>query len=717
MNSSMPKIHITSLIALLAIPAILAAGVFVMAPVAWASPSCSLLPQNGRTIVNIGATLVWGSGGLNETSDISVAIPTGTYDITLVSYDDHTAETQTQPSEQWTLHMKTADGGTAGVSNLIGDLPDGQNDITQTVNLHYYIAGPIASVTARHAIGYDQSNNSITAVCVAFDRNDGAPLVTTNAAEVGNDSATLVGVINPNGSSDTFYWFDWGPNSTFGLKTNEQQIWSRQSVADHVAGLKRGTTYYFRAAARNVVGTSYGPTLTFTTLGVDTRGPFVSTNRISNINDTSMQLNGFVNPNGTQDTVYWFGWGTGPYLGAVTSQVSLGSSGRAISENLTGLGRGITYYVRAYAKNGYGTSEGELITSQTLPFQSSDSSFSSFSTYGYGSSNSSSNSSSNGNGNNSSIQNSLTAFTQLPTFVTQSAAVFNGRVVGGDTHVQTSVWFEWGTSPSLGSQTQKRSAGYVNSADFSDSIIGLSPKTFYYFRAVAEDPRMKSYGAVFVFRTSPVGLPETSTPLITTYVRPVSISGSGSGSHAVSSFTDGLGLIAITITPSDETLQVGKNVALRVTFETKTKDILSDVALNITLSPELSYQTMSGSPNALEKNAVFNIGRRVITVPVGDMAAGDKGAIDIQALLKPDTPNQKIFTTMAEVTYVDSATQAGGKDHVFAINTATNAGFAAVIFAGAWWLWLLLGLLGLLLLLWLLLWRKRRKDEEEEKKK
>lgn len=599
------------------ISAILLGAVFSIVPSpVQAAPLCPLESDTRRTIVRFNGAIVSGTGGMKDTDAFATFVPAGTYNIILVSFDEHSGEA-TQLAEQWFITMKDVNGSIIGWSREIEDLPDGQQFLTQIVNVDYPVSRAMTSVVASHIRVYDSGQHSIIPVCAGFDLKDGSPLVTTDAASsIGNEAAKIEGSVNPNGTSDTFAWLEWGTTSfPLGSKTQERRITGSNRVSETITGLKKNTRYYFRAAGRNAANTSYGETLSFITTG----GNVQSSPSPSPIPSPCLSC-------------------TPP-----CSSCPGGSS-------------------------------------QTL---------------------------------------APTVFTRLPTFVAQNTAILNGHV-NGDVHIPTNTWFEWGTQASLGSATTKKIAGYAYSADFSDSLIGLLPDTFYYFRAVGENSNGRSYGAVFLFRTLPISAfisapaqpsqPLLPTPSIPIIYNPVS-------HKPITSYSEGLGLIALAITPFDEIIPVGTKVPFIITFENISKNLLTHGVLTVTLPPELSYQDMSGSPEDIEKNTSISGNLGVATIQIGDLAAGEKRSVTINTQLKSDTIDRKIFTTSAVITYTDTAKHIGGKETAFAINTArAGSDFGALFFAGGLWLWLLLGLFGLLLLLLIFFLLKRRKEEEDKKK-
>jgi len=95
-----------------------------------------------------------------------------------------------------------------------------------------------------------------------------APTVVTGAAtSVTTSSATLNGTVNANGTSTTA-WFNFGTTSGVYSGTSTTQGVSGTSdtaVSIGISGLSEGTTYYYRIAAQNTAGTTYGSQNSFTT--------------------------------------------------------------------------------------------------------------------------------------------------------------------------------------------------------------------------------------------------------------------------------------------------------------------------------------------------------------------------------------------------------------------------------------------------------------------
>ena len=98
---------------------------------------------------------------------IAVAIPTGQYDITLASFDNHNPGDRNQPNERW--HVEFYSGATlVFTSTPISDLPSNQRTLMETVNTNVALPA-ITSVVVWHS-DYPNltSQESVFAVCFSL---------------------------------------------------------------------------------------------------------------------------------------------------------------------------------------------------------------------------------------------------------------------------------------------------------------------------------------------------------------------------------------------------------------------------------------------------------------------------------------------------------------------------------------------------------------------
>lgn len=202
------------------------------------------------------------------------------------------------------------------------------------------------------------------------------PTVTSAAAtKVSSGGATLNGSVNPNGQ-DTSYAFDWGTTTGYGHETPFTSAGAGTtaiSASAAVAGLSPGTGYHFREVAKNAAGTSTGDDQTFTTSAAAPAVPVptASTGAASQLSDTSVRVNGSLNPKG-QATTYYFQYGTTTGYGLQTRPLDAGSGtgNEAVHAVLGGLTPRTTYHYRLVAQDAGGPAYGTDHTVVVGPAQS-----------------------------------------------------------------------------------------------------------------------------------------------------------------------------------------------------------------------------------------------------------------------------------------------------------------------------------------------------------
>jgi hypothetical protein len=179
------------------------------------------------------------------------------------------------------------------------------------------------------------------------------PAVTTKPpTSVSQNSVTLNGSINPH-QQTAMAWFIWGDSTNYDHVTAAQPMSDGGSFINFsqaITGLSTGVTYHYRAVGSNVQGQ--------VALGVEQRfifaPPVVTTRPIEYFRSNSAMLNAHVSPNNLP-TYGWFEWGLTPAYGATTPVLLLGGFDAMLSQNLSGLEVGTTYYFRAVVSNGLST--------------------------------------------------------------------------------------------------------------------------------------------------------------------------------------------------------------------------------------------------------------------------------------------------------------------------------------------------------------------------
>lgn len=99
------------------------------------------------------------------------------------------------------------------------------------------------------------------------------------------------------------------------------------------------------------------------------------------------------------------------------------------------------------------------------------------------------------------LQNTPNVSTDSVNNVTQNSAQINGSI--NPNGLNTSYYFEWGTTDSYGNQTASQNVGTdPNTVSVSQVLTDLTPNTVYHYRIVAENDAGTSYGNNKTFQTT-----------------------------------------------------------------------------------------------------------------------------------------------------------------------------------------------------------------------
>jgi hypothetical protein len=318
-----------------------------------------------------------------------------------------------------------------------------------------------------------------------------ATLTTATATSNGPTKAVTGGVItNDGGDKIGSRGVVWSTNANFNPDTvmvNRTTDGSGMgSFVSQPKGLKGNTTYYVRAYAENMAGTSYGNIVSFTTDPAMLAS--LTTQGATFVYGTSAQSGGDVVNNGgepiTSSGVVWSTSASFRPDTVVVNRTIQGAAGIGLfAGTLSNLARGTTYYARAYAVNSIGIAYGNEISFTTLDYP---------------------------------------VLTTLPVYPSSNGtqASGGGTIVsdGGTPVTNQGVCWSLSPNPTTGSYTKTTNDGWSGS-DFHSSLTGLSPVTKYYVRAYAVNREGTSYGNEVSFTT-----PAISPSITTTYATPTSTS-------------------------------------------------------------------------------------------------------------------------------------------------------------------------------------------------
>ncbi len=234
-------------------------------------------------------------------------------------------------------------------------------------------------------------------------------------------------------------------------------------------------------------------------------------------------------------------------------------------------------------------------------------------------------------------QYSQSFITAGATNVGSTSARLGGIVTGTNAYG----YFEYGTTPALGSATefQNVTAGQA----YYYPITNLRANTTYYYRAVGQVNGVIVRGDIMTFTTlaetttyTYVGTASDTVPT-TTYVYDSRSSRSAQQPAASSS-----PIVSVTVQNGGDKIALGEAIGTTITYRNGTDKKLSDVTLNIVLPQGfLIKQTTRGSVTT----------PTTVTVPIGTLVPGQTDTVFIEATVGPNTPVGATLLTTATLSY------------------------------------------------------------------
>ena len=212
----------------------------------------------------------------------------------------------------------------------------------------------------------DGSDAGATLTFVTEEPEDEPPTVRTRgSSDVDDTSAIVTGEVTDIGGADEVNAaFEWREDGSSEWRTTSPQILDTPAeFREELSELTAETSYEFRAIADSEEGAERGDTRSFTTEEPEDEPPAVSTDRATEITDTSSTLTGEVTDLGGADEVEAaFEWREdGASEWRTTSSKTLDTSG-AFADELHDLEPGTEYEFRAIAETDWGSDAGDVVS-------------------------------------------------------------------------------------------------------------------------------------------------------------------------------------------------------------------------------------------------------------------------------------------------------------------------------------------------------------------
>ncbi|NTW33192.1 MAG: VWA domain-containing protein, partial [Bacteroidetes bacterium] len=247
-----------------------------------------------------------------------------------------------------TINSHTSNGTGTGsfISNITG----------LTIGATYYVR---AYATNTIGTSYGSEVSFTTVALPTVTTTVASSITSTTAASGGNVSSDGGGIINARGVC----WSTSQNPTTANSFTSDGT--GTGNFTSSITGLMAVTTYYVKAYATNIAGTSYGNQISF--ISSSAILPTITTTSASNITPTSAISGGDISSNGGANiTARGVCWSTSQNPTTSNSLTSNGTGSGNFTSNITGLTIGTTYYVKAYAANTVGTSYGSQVSFTTI---------------------------------------------------------------------------------------------------------------------------------------------------------------------------------------------------------------------------------------------------------------------------------------------------------------------------------------------------------------
>ncbi len=240
--------------------------------------------------------------------------------------------------------------------------------------------------------------------------------------------------------------------------------------------------------------------------------------------------------------------------------------------------------------------------------------------------------------------------TSIPTQISDTSAKCNGIGLIAN-NLQSTGWFEYGETPSLGRTTLTANIGSYNTSPFSNVLANLKPNTTYYCRAGMSNSYGTVRGEIVKFTTKgyAVSYAKTTPTVNYNYTKKVEAKKTSVCTNDSITLEEGQKAITLLIEKINGDTTIKGDVTYSLTYKNISSSNLKDVVVKIALPQELAYvSATAGNYDEVTRN---------ITVNIGTLGAISDGKINFTANVSDKAQIGKTIVTTGYIVYTSGSLQ------------------------------------------------------------